>query len=73
MAHGADARPLYIDGAYQSSDGGIQPTADQLFYYSKTKLLKVAVIEEHSSVEITKKVYETYKNNFIRMFWFVNN
>lgn len=50
MAHGADARPPYIDGAYQSKDASLQPTEQQLFSYSKSKFKKMAVIEGYSDV-----------------------
>lgn len=52
IAHGSDARPAYIDGAYQSMDGTIQPTACNLRSISGSKKIKVKFIENNASFVI---------------------
>jgi len=50
LSHGSDSRPPYIDGAYQSKDGSLQLSTDQLIALSRFKLKTMALIEEYSDV-----------------------
>lgn len=52
LGHGSDARPPYIDGAYQSSDGSSRPTTDELLSFSQAKLKKVEFFQKFSDVII---------------------
>lgn len=50
LSHGSEARPPYIDGSYQSKDGSVKPTTDQLISLSKFQKKKIALIEEYADV-----------------------
>ena len=48
MAHGAELRPPYIDGAYQSPDGNLQPTPDRLFVTTTHHLRRIRFLERYT-------------------------
>lgn len=52
IAFGSDARPPYINGAYQSTNGSNQPTPDLLRSIARSKKNKVEFIEKNSSFVI---------------------
>lgn len=49
IGHGSESRPSYIDGARQSMDGSIQPTARELKILSANTMKRIRAIEENVS------------------------
>lgn len=47
MAHGSEARPMYVDGSFQNKDGSIQPSLDKIM--SGTKYSR-KLVEKHEKL-----------------------
>lgn len=63
VAHGADARPPYIDGAYQDNDGKIQPSLKILKTISERKFESIKRIEKYSQFIIGAPLSSTQFTN----------